>query len=105
MMQRSIAIQNQGSHASGELDDEVTCPHCGRSFACGGSVKKAEGGEVDDEESRFSFGKKRDTKLPRLELDVYRGDDVQRGEDSDEEDEEEEKKLAYARELRRRRGY
>jgi len=57
----------------------------------------AEGGEI--EPSRW---KKREANLPDLELDVYRGEGVARG---DPEEEEEKKRIAYARELRRRRGY
>jgi uncharacterized C2H2 Zn-finger protein len=91
--------QNENDEGS----EQMECPHCGRMFMCGGTVKKAEGGEI--EPSRW---KKREAKLPDLELDVYRGEGVPRG-DPDlgpgVVTDEERKRLAYARELRRRRGY
>jgi hypothetical protein len=85
--------QNENEEGS----EQMECPHCGRMFMCGGMVKKAEGGEI--EPSRW---KKKEAKLPDLELDVYRGEGVARG---DPEEDEEKKRIAYARELRRRRGY
>jgi hypothetical protein len=60
----------------------------------------SDGGEVEPS----YLGRKRERELPRHQLDVYRGEDVPRGEGSETEDEEE-KRLAYAREIRRRRGY
>ena len=59
----------------------------------------ADGGEVEP-----TAWRKREVDLPRHELDTYRGEGVPRGE-ATAEDDEEEKRLAYAREIRRRRGY
>jgi hypothetical protein len=80
-------------------EEQATCPHCGRSFFCGGSVKKAEGGEIES-----PAWKKKDTELPRHQLDVYRGEGVPRGEARGSDDEEELRRIAYARELRRKYG-
>lgn len=93
-MQGSVSRFNRGSNE--ESSEMATCPHCGRSFACGGVVKKAEGGEVS------VLGKKKDVDLPRHQLSVYRGEGVPRGTSSDDLDEDERRRLEYARAVRQK---
>jgi hypothetical protein len=93
-MQESVSRQNSGSN---EAADRISCPYCGQSFACGGTVKKARGGEIYDP----ILGKKKEARLPSANLNVYRGEDVARGEED--EDMEGRRREMYVRELRRRR--
>jgi hypothetical protein len=95
------SVNRYQNHGSSDAEaGRATCPSCGHSFACGGTVKKAEGGEIEP-----TAWRKRDVELPRHELDTYRGEGVPRGEDRSVEDDEEDRRLAYAREIRRKRGY